>query len=411
MKLLLIGGTFSAEQNPDGSFGRVSGLIHKLVPAIKNHAKFKVNNDTLDVYNGGDYECLQYLLEQTPNYDMVFWFANVENNNLPKIRDVKAIAPKTMLITSKRNDNEKYSFQELVQKALASKSNLVFEFSKTKSGIFNIMIFDPLGSSWYNGTNIDDAVNEALNRLYYLVSITRQSTIQAPDDKSLVLKWYFDQFKQDMFPSDKTVNIPDEQLFIDLVHKYAERFHELMNPACDVKRFLGNCSMKVESKSELKSESKSMPPQVGRCSKGMPSFKSGNYVFVSQRNVDKEYLDLNHFVPVYLENNQVYYCGNNKPSVDTPIQLRLYQALPNIRYMIHSHCYVKDAPFTHTSIPCGAIEEVDEVLHTIDSLYHDRNKTSYQLNLFGHGSLIMGNTIEELKDVTYIKRPMPEQML
>lgn len=79
------------------------------------------------------------------------------------------------------------------------------------------------------------------------------------------------------------------------------------------------------------------PPQVGRCSKGMPSFKHNDYVFVSQRNVDKEYLDLSHFIPTYLEDDKVYYCGENKPSVDTPIQLRLYKELPNIRYMIHSH--------------------------------------------------------------------------
>lgn len=40
----------------------------------------------------------------------------------------------------------------------------------------------------------------------------------------------------------------------------------------------------------------------------------------------------------YLEGQLLYYCGDDKPSVNTPIQVRLYEALPNIKYMIHSHC-------------------------------------------------------------------------
>lgn len=392
MKLLLVGGTFAAKENE----ARESGIIRKMAAAIKDHAVFQKNGDSLDVYNGGKYETLQGLLDSTPDYGMVFWFANVKDNSLPKIRDVKAVAPKTMLVTSKRNDSEKYSFDELVQRALAAKANLMFEFKKMCPIHFHIMVFDPLGCAWYNGENIEDAVNAAMDRLYYLASITRQSTTQASDDKKLVLKWYFDQFKQDMTQSDRTVSVPDEQKFINLVHGYAEKFHELMNPGCDVKRFIGNCSMK------------SMPPQVGRCSKGMPSFRHGDYVFVSQRNVDKEYLDLSHFIPAYLENGRVYYCGENKPSVDAPVQLRLYDALPNIRYMVHSHCYVKGALFTMECIPCGAIEEADEILRAIDENIHDRTKSSYQLNLLGHGSIIMGSSIDELKNIEYEKRPMPE---
>lgn len=188
--------------------------------------------------------------------------------------------------------------------------------------------------------------------LLYLKSITRQSTTKSDTSNGLVLSWYFDSFKQNMQQTDNTVAVPDETKFIELVRSYAEKFHEIMQPTKDVKRFLGNCSAKP------------LPPQVGRCSKGMPSFKTKDYVFVSQRNVDKEYLDISHFVPVYEEDGKIYYCGDNKPSVDTPIQLMLYKTLPNIRYMIHSHCYAENAVMTTKSILCGAIEEVDEVLQT-----------------------------------------------
>lgn len=381
------------------TYGKASGLATKVIKELIPHAS------VLKFVNGGYYPDLQSLLDSAKNFDIVFWWANVAND-LPKIRDVKEAAPHVMLITSKRNDNNKYSFMELNQKALASKSNLVFEFSKIvpivspaldNTPVFKMRVFDPLGCLWYDGTDIHDCVERAMQRLDFISNITRQKTTKIDTDNGLVLKWYFDCFEQKQNPSEKRVNIPDEQGFVNLVKSYAEVFHDIMKPAPNVTRFLGNCSMKPN------------PPQVGRCSKGMPSFRKDGFVFVSRRNVDKEYLTLEHFVPTYLENNEVYYCGDYKPSVDTPIQLRLYDKLPNIHYMIHAHVYVKDGVFTAYPIPCGAIEEVDEVIETIKREYNSLNETKYILNLKGHGSLIMGETIDDLRDVQYYGRTLPEQ--
>ena len=391
IRILLVCGTF------DINNGKRSGLIDKIARAISHTISAKNLMTNINAFNGGNYSMLETILDMTPDYDIVFWFADVDNS-LPKIRDVKAVAPKTMLVTSKRNDDDKYSFQEIVQRALATKTNLVFEFNTIEDKLFNIHIFDPLGCEWYNGTDLQAAADAAIDRLLYLKSITRQSTTKSDTSNGLVLSWYFDSFKQDMQQADNTVAVPDETKFIELVRNYAEKFHEIMQPAKNVKRFLGNCS------------TKQLPPQVGRCSKGMPSFKTKDYIFVSQRNVDKEYLDISHFVPVYEENGKIYYCGDNKPSVDTPIQLRLYKALPNIRYMIHSHCYAENAVMTTKSIPCGAIEEVDEVLQTIDKTYGTRDADKYIINLKGHGCIIMGKTIDDISGVKYFGREMPEKM-
>lgn len=62
---------------------------------------------------GGNYNELNKILEMTINYDTVFWWANVANG-LPKIRNVKEINYKMMLISSKINDNNKYTFQDLL---------------------------------------------------------------------------------------------------------------------------------------------------------------------------------------------------------------------------------------------------------------------------------------------------------
>lgn len=106
----------------------------------------------------------------------------------------------------------------------------------------------------------------------------------------------------------------------------------------------------------------------------------------------------------------MYYCGENKPSVDTPIQLRLYEKLKNINYIIHSHCYIKDAAFTSISLACGAIEEVDEINSTILDTYHSLDCDFYKINLIGHGCTIMSNDVGKLKNVEFVSRKLPEKM-
>ena len=84
---------------------------------------------------------------------------------------------------------------------------------------------------------------------------------------------------------------------------------------------------------------------------------------MSRRNVDKRYIEQEAFVPCYMDDTgNVLYYGPYKPSVDTPIQVRLYKYFPRINYMLHSHVYVKGAPFTSKAIPCGGIQEVTEIM-------------------------------------------------
>lgn len=409
MKVLFVGGRF------DGEGGRPSGLVGKMIAALigLGHA--------VHSRNGGPYSALESLRDQAKNYDVVFWRADVPNE-APKVRGIKEAAPHVMLVTSKRNDGNKYPFGELVGRALAEKANLCFEFSRQSDGIFSIMVFDPLGSVWYKGTDVKAAMAAACERLVFLKSITRNATVQSDVNKSLVMSWYFDQFREEMHAHDKTVPIPNEQRFIELVKSYAEVFQSLM-PGAQTTRFLGNASMKGASRAldhtdhnsmygypYLKTSPDSVPPQVGRCGKGIPSFRKDGHVFVSERNVDKQFLSLENFVPVYMEGGRIFYCGDRKPSVDTPIQLRLYDALPNIQYMIHSHCYIKGAPFTRTSMPCGAVEEVPEVLDVIDREYGCRSLACYVVNLIGHGSIAMSMSIKGLEGLEYEARPMPEFM-
>ena len=70
--------------------------------------EFRKYLDNADFYNE-----LNKILEMIINYDTVIWWANVANE-LSKIRNVKEINYETMLVSSKINDNNKYTFQGLL---------------------------------------------------------------------------------------------------------------------------------------------------------------------------------------------------------------------------------------------------------------------------------------------------------
>lgn len=96
-KILFVGGTWNLN----------GGRSFKVID------KFRKYLDNADFYNGGNYNELNKILDMTINYDTVFWRANVANE-LSKIRNVKEINYKMMLVSSKINDNNKYTFQGLL---------------------------------------------------------------------------------------------------------------------------------------------------------------------------------------------------------------------------------------------------------------------------------------------------------
>ena len=371
-KILFVGG------NWDLNGGKQSKIVNKFANYLPNAT----------VFNGGNYNELNSILESSINYDIVIWWANVPNE-LPKIRNVKDINYKVMLVSSKRNIDNKYSFEDLLQRSFALKSNLTIEFTKSNS-LYSMKLFDPLGNVWYEGTDIKDCSKELLDRLNFIKSITRESTVSSEENIG-ALAWFFNLFKEEVYKSESNPAIPVKEVFLNLVKDYASKFAETTFETKDVTRFLGNASF--------------------RCPKGFPSFRDGKYIFVSKRNVNKEFIGINEFVPVYLENGKLYYCGDSKPSVDTPIQVRLYNLLPNINYMIHSHCYINGAPFTKKALPCGAIEEVEEILELLkEEYYNDFNKDFYLINLLGHGSIMMSKNPEQLININMVGRKLPEYM-
>ena len=338
------------------------------------------------LFNGGLVTSLHnIILPSVVDYDVVLWFANVSNDE-DKLRDVKAINPKCILITSKRNDGSKYTFAELISRALAVKANLTIEFSKDPDGRFNMMLFDPLGNVFYEGFTVSQLCYQMMRRISQLLYFTRVPTV----------------LETELLAPE----VPEETEFFEFAHSCADIFHNLIKPAKGIERFLGNLSF--------------------RCQNGFPSFRGAHgVIYVSRRNVDKSDINATSFVPTYLDAyNNVKYFGDYKPSVDTPVQLRLYNMFPWAKYMIHAHCYVDTKTIPDTKmlrtkhpIPCGALEEINEIYYVLPSLIAKFNKNPPRLlaiNLVGHGCILIAKDMEILKELQkhkdncFVARQMPE---
>lgn len=359
-KYVLVGGKF--DDNP-----KKSGYINKLFDAMMRINKLGV------LYNGGTFDELIKIFSAVQEFTVIFWMPDVPNDKEKLVKDIKKECPHSLLITSKNNIKNKYSFLDLVAHALNLKSNLFIEFTKPNDLVL-ASIYDPLGNSYCQPSDDINLIAVTLmNRINKLLTFTRMNSTQTVETK--------------LRP-----RIDDE--FFELVKKYASVFHECMHSP-NTTRMLGNASF--------------------RCESGFPSFKYNDCVFVSKRNIDKRDIGIDGFVQTWLdvgyndlfnsiEELQVHYIDNCKPSVDTPIQLLLYRYYKSIRFMIHSHTYIQNAPFTHEIMPCGAIDEFYEII----KIFPDYTLTNIQLNLKGHGSIVMVRHLEDLKNIQYIPRIIPE---
>lgn len=351
--ILVIGGTW------DNNGGRNSSYVTKLCEALE-----KFSDVFVELHNGGEYMELPNLLESCSEFPTILWLANVPND-LDKIRNVKSYAPKTMFINSKRNDGGKYSFQELIARSLEQKANLTLEFRKDESGIIQTRIFDPLGTVWSDFTSdLDKTAKDLVARLSFLLTMKREGVRMTSEDFGIP-------------------DMPNE--VFEKFKSFGQTFHDLIKPEEGTKRFLGNMSF--------------------RCLKGFPSFRQGETIFVSRRNVDKQFISKEDFVAVRLTEKGVVASGTIKPSVDTPVQARLYKYFPKINFMLHAHVYVKGAPSTTQAIPCGALEEIDEILNT--AIFYGL-ENNFAINLLGHGCLICASDFEFFDALTFISRPIPE---
>jgi ribulose-5-phosphate 4-epimerase/fuculose-1-phosphate aldolase len=131
-----------------------------------------------------------------------------------------------------------------------------------------------------------------------------------------------------------------------------------------------------------------------------PSFKLDDGVLVTARSTPKDKLQVTDFVPTKLVNGDVQYYGvkEQKPSIDTPVQLKLYERYPQFNFMIHGHAYIDIAITLDKYYPCGDMREFDVICDYMDKLTASigHPPESIVLNLKNHGFLMMTSTLNRM---------------
>lgn len=356
MEILIVGGTF------DHGEGKSSKIIETLVRTLVKDAESP--NDIvvtgINVLNGGSLDELRNI--DFCLYDVLFWAPNISNDEAKIIPDIKARNPKLLLISSKRVVEKHYTESDIIGRLLKTKSNLGVMITKDE-GIYRFQLLDPLGNCYVSTTKVEELAGAMMDRVLFIRSMTRNASRKVGDRRG--------------FEVDTN--------FIDFIKHSATEFTKHVN-AINPNRLLGNAST--------------------RCMFGFPAERSDGRLFVTQRNIDKELIETDGFVEVNpAEETVVEYYGDKKPSVDTAIQIVLFNYYPHINYIVHGHVYIDGAKTTKSKVPCGYLEEFDEVV----ALHPDRNSRDFSVNLRGHGCLLLAEKVEDLWEMgQYVSRDFPE---
>lgn len=377
MGILFVGGRFDQESGkPSKVFERYAGGF--VLQIEKSLLSEETPRYGTYYFNGGNLETLKRELpEVLPKVSVVVWMPDVSNDEEKMLRLAKPPGSTHTLVMSKAlyGRDPKPLLGEVMQRALGAKANLILTIDRDES-LFRGQLLDPLGNLFAKGEDFQKLGAATAKRILELRGITRVGSEQLSSDP----------------PGDPLKEVPEE--FVGLVKEYAEVFEQLImgNLEGDLgldgkkKRFLGNSAF--------------------RCIRGFPAYRGEERIFVSRRNVEKMRLSTADFVPVKpysSDTAKVQYWGEHKPSVDTPIQLRLFEAMPQIQYMLHGHVYLQQAKFTNRVLPCGALEEFEEIMKVVE-----KNKSVFLVNLKGHGFIAGARDLNLLGNLSFKARPFPE---
>lgn len=241
-----------------------------------------------------------------------------------------------------------YTSIDSVSRIFKMHANAVIEIHPTEGRHYHFKLIDALGNCWVDSYQIEALAHGI----------------------KLIAEWTNRAIRQPTMRSTRT-QLPEHHgldKLCQIAHSIADKVQNDVG-----NRYFGNIST--------------------RCMKTFPSMRGieEKKFYVSARNVDKSRITNKDMVFVHEEEDGLYYVGEKKPSIDTPVQIAIYNQFPEINYMLHGHAYIQDLGIpTDSYYPCGDLREVPEITKRIT--YPDSH-----INLVNHGFLMYSNNIEKLE--------------
>lgn len=299
-------------------------------------------NTNIDIFNG-KLPGLDGTNADVSGYDLILWMPNIPND-LPTYRPVKDKG--AILIISKVIHGDRTEI-DAVSRIFEFGANAVLCIYKDNPKKMSFRLIDALGNTWAGTSDLSLLANQ-IHRFY---------------------EWSRGQVRISYAHSSGIVkpHVELSEKLIEVNSCLANKVQSSMGI-----RYFGNFST--------------------RCMKLFPTSRietQPNTYLVSPRNVDKHYIRKDDFVMV----GPPWYYGDRKYSVDTPIQVALYQQFSDINFMIHGHATIKGAKTTKEYYPCGDLREVEGVA----KLFRQGHRT---VNLLNHGFLIATDSLDKLASLS-----------
>lgn len=354
MKITIVGGTFSDEMPKE------SGVIRKMKDAFT----FNAGSDTVEVecINGGRISDLPKVVQG----DVNIWMPNISN----EVEKHYPLKYKGSVLICSKVMRPGYKMADAVSRIFKMQGNAVIALAKDEvSGNFIMKLIDALGNVWYNGSNIYQLATAIMSLATFTKAAKRIPTTGIANGEV-----------KDLYNS--TLSNQDFKLALNEFIELNKTLQDCLHEKCG-ERFFGNLST--------------------RCQKLFPTIRVENndYMFVSPRNSNKSSITPEDMVMYFMNDNTFYMREypeyKAKPSVDSPIQAKLYKLFSNINYMIHGHAFIlgDDIPMTKKYCLCGDMNEVDEISDVLE----DPGITHFIVNLRNHGFLLGASTLDEMKDM------------
>ena len=311
-----------------------------------------LSRESYDILNLTPYD---EVLQSTYGYNLIIW------DNHQRVSKDKG----TVLICV-GNDNVGESLTQVFQ----TKANAVICI---KENIYELV--DALGNLW---VRTSDEV-ELLNNIMRLYEWTKSSIRR-------------ESLKTDSYTPYDIHSVPELSSFCETIRSVSDKVENSRGG-----RFFGNASTRC---------SKMFPSIRGRYDSKHPN-DLFQYILVSKRNIPKDRIQPDDFVVTRFGSSsedvgKVLYYGDDKPSVDTPSQIWLYNEYPNINFMIHGHAYISSefmnwnlVKITNQYCSCGDLREVEQV----KKLVPREDCDFFVVNLTNHGFIVGTDTLERIKNI------------
>lgn len=348
-KLLVIAGIF------DENGGATSPFAEMFVECSKTFFNIRGRN-------GGNLEVLDRVISNVCHFDVVVWIAQVDDPGY--LLRIKEANPKCLLVQAVRNDKIKHSLCEIVSGMLKTRSHLSLVIDRGADQL-DLKIIDSLGNLWYEGPSVSEVIVRLQWYINYVAELTRVGSTRS-----------------DFFDGEMVI----EEDFWKIVRLFGAIFKTAFRKTANAECIAGD--------------------ETIRCIYGYPSICTDNAIIVSRRDIDENGIEKEMFVAVENRTDTLSYSGGYKPSVDTPLHLQIYNYYKDIRYIIHGHCYVENAPTTSMHVPCGYLEEINE----IKKIYPNDHYTDFAINLLGHGCIICAGDLGYFTQCRVVSRDFPERM-